>query len=110
MDLLPGVLIEVPGRLVGENRRGLHDHRSKIATRWRSPPESWSGRCRDRPAMPNSRSSRSTRTPLLGIDPGQHQRQLHVFRRGQPGNEMEELENELILSRRTRDRRRPSAP
>ena len=69
-----------------------------MATRCRSPPESWSGRCRARWAIPNSR-----RRPLTIVARSadgharQHERQLDVLGRRHPRNEMEELKDEADL-------------
>ena len=66
-----------------------------IATRWRSPPESCSGRWCARSARPTAASASAARSPALRRrHPGEHHRQLDVARRGQPRHQVEELEDE----------------
>ena len=66
-----------------------------IATRCRSPPDSWSGKCGARSARPSS-SSAGQAAAVRALRAGhavQLQRQRDVLRRGQPGEQVVVLEH-----------------
>ena len=69
-----------------------------IATRWRSPPESWSGRWSLRPLKPD-RGERlvDAAAPLGAPHAAEEERQLDVAGGGQARHQMEELEDEADL-------------
>ena len=65
-----------------------------IATRCRSPPESWSGNRAARSARPSSvQRPQPGGASLAGRQPVQLQRQRHVLGRGQSGQQVEVLEH-----------------
>ena len=66
-----------------------------IATRWRSPPESWVGRARGRVREPDPRQRRGGRSaPLVAADPGVEQPVGHVVEHGLVLGKEELLEHE----------------
>ena len=88
------------------------------ATRWRSPPESWSGRCwRARLEADGAQPRERALAPLGGRRAGEQHRQLDVLLRAEPRHQVEELEHEadrvaaheaelgLVEPRRRRGRR-----
>ena len=66
-----------------------------MATRWRWPPDSWSGRWSARSARPKPSSARRTRCVALARrQAGQHHRQRDVLGGRQPRHQVEALEHE----------------
>ena len=82
-----------------------------IATRWRSPPESCSGRWSARPRSPTASSPPChALAPLRTRHAGEDHRQLDVLGGGEPRHEVERLEDEADdVPPHVRERRRRRA-
>src|SRR5579875_173402 len=94
-DLVPGVLVEVAGRLVGEHHPGLLDQ----GTGDRDPLLLAAGQFRWQMARPVGQPDAVQRgrcppAAFRGPDAQRDQRGLHVFRRGERGHQVERLEDE----------------
>ena len=102
------VRVERARRLVREVTAGSANSARAIATRWRSPPESWCGRWPIRSPRP-TRSTTARMRRAVGPAPREPQRQLDVLRDGQRRQQVVGLEHEAdVLAAQQRQSRSPT--